>query len=190
MVSDGLGEYEATDDGRVMVTLVRAVGELSRRDLPERPGHAGWPAATPEAQSPGAFEAGLALAVVGPRSPEVDAQVERIADDVLLPLTGDTLRSALAVPAPTPAIELLGDGLAFSAIKPSDDGEWVVLRCVNVTDRAVSGAWRIGTTVTDARLSRLDETPLTPIAVERGDDRASVVRCDVPARGVMTILVR
>jgi hypothetical protein len=39
--SDGLAEYEADDDGAVAVTLVRAVGELSRPDLPERPGHAG-----------------------------------------------------------------------------------------------------------------------------------------------------
>ena len=45
--SDGLAEYESLADGAVAVTLVRAVGALSRVDLPERPGHAGWPADTP-----------------------------------------------------------------------------------------------------------------------------------------------
>jgi alpha-mannosidase len=49
--SDGLAEYEAREDGSVAITLVRAVGELSRNDLPERPGHAGWPAPVPGAQS-------------------------------------------------------------------------------------------------------------------------------------------
>jgi hypothetical protein len=62
LVSDGLAEYEARDDGALCVTLVRAVGELSRPDLPERPGHAGWPSPTPEAQCPGAFEARFAVA--------------------------------------------------------------------------------------------------------------------------------
>src|SRR5438046_3064500 len=50
LVSDGLAEYESADDGAVHVTLVRSVRELSRHDLPERPGHAGWPASTPAAQ--------------------------------------------------------------------------------------------------------------------------------------------
>ena len=56
MFSDGLAEYEARDDA-IVVTLVRGVGELSRNDLAERPGHAGWPAPTPGAQCLGEFAA-------------------------------------------------------------------------------------------------------------------------------------
>jgi len=37
------------------VTVLRACGELSRIDLPERPGNAGWPTHTPEAQCIGPF---------------------------------------------------------------------------------------------------------------------------------------
>src|SRR5207302_309911 len=40
-------EYEWTPDGDLLFTLLRSVGELSRGDLPTRPGHAGWPTATP-----------------------------------------------------------------------------------------------------------------------------------------------
>jgi hypothetical protein len=30
-------------DGTILVTLLRAFGQMSREDMPERPGHAGWP---------------------------------------------------------------------------------------------------------------------------------------------------
>ncbi len=65
LFSDGLAEYEVGADGTIWVTLLRAVGELSRHDLPERPGHAGYPVSTPAAQSPGPFEANLAFALHG-----------------------------------------------------------------------------------------------------------------------------
>src|SRR6266705_2191520 len=64
--SDGLAEYESHDDGSIAVTLVRAVGALSRPDLPERPGNAGWLANTPTAQSLGPFAAGFAVTLHGP----------------------------------------------------------------------------------------------------------------------------
>jgi alpha-mannosidase/mannosylglycerate hydrolase len=48
---DGLREYSALHDGAtIAVTLLRAVGFLSRDDLPERRGHAGPELATPSAQ--------------------------------------------------------------------------------------------------------------------------------------------
>ena len=101
LYSDGLAEYEASPTRELFVTLIRAVGELSRNDLPERPGHAGWPAPTPGAQSLGPFNARFALMLHGARSPAVIDAIERTADDVLLPLEGTTLRSALRLPEPT-----------------------------------------------------------------------------------------
>ncbi len=48
---DGLREYAALHDGRTLaLTLLRAVGWLSRGDLPERRGHAGPALETPSAQ--------------------------------------------------------------------------------------------------------------------------------------------
>src|SRR6476469_10081593 len=96
--SDGLAEYESHDDGSVAVTLVRAVGALSLPDLPERPGQAGWPADTPTAQSLGPYSAEFAIALHGPDSPDVRYYIEQLADDVLLPIRGETLRSNLLEP--------------------------------------------------------------------------------------------
>ncbi|HEY9227953.1 MAG TPA: glycosyl hydrolase-related protein [Gemmatimonadaceae bacterium] len=183
--SDGLGEYEARSDGTVLVTLLRAVGELSRNDLPERPGHAGWPAPTPAAQSLGPFEAAFAVLLHGPRLPATIDEIERAADDVFLPMTGDTLRSVLSVPDPVAGVELVGSGLAFSTLKESESGEWLVLRCVNLLEQEVSGVWRLPFEVREARLARLDETTMSEL-VSNGAEIPFVAG----PRAVVTILVR
>jgi alpha-mannosidase len=183
--SDGLAEYEAAPTGELAITLVRAVGQLSRNDLPERPGHAGWPAATPDAQSLGAFNASFAFMLHGVRTAETIDLIERTADDVLLPLRGTTLRSALMHPSPTRGIELHGRGLAFSCAKPSEDGRWLVLRCVNLTDASVAGSWRLERTITAAHLARLDETP-TGDAAFQGDR----VELTAAPFGMVTILAQ
>jgi hypothetical protein len=183
--SDGTTEYEALPDGRLAVTLFRAIGELSRNDLPERPGHAGWPAETPEAQSLAPFDAGFALLLHGPRDPATIDRIERCADDVLYPLVGETIRALLHHPAPWLGVALEGEGLAFGACKRSEDGEWMVLRCLNLLDRPVSGSWRLGQSAVEARLSRLDETPGEAIAIDAGR-----VGFAAGPHGVVTILVR
>lgn len=183
--SDGLAEYEALGDGAIAVTLVRAVGELSRNDLPERPGHAGWPTPTPSAQCLGPFAAMLAVFPHGVRSSETLAAIERVADDVLCPPLGATLRSALTLPGPVRGVELVGEGLAFSALKESEDGQWLVLRCVNVCDRPLDGQWSLPFDIRDARLARLDETPTADL---KPDPRA--VQFRARPRDVVTILVR
>ena len=160
VISDGLAEYESLDDGSVAVTLLRAVGVLSRHDLPERPGHAGWPADTPAAQSIGPFGARLALALHGPDSPAVRDYIEHLTDDVLLPITGGTLRSNLAEPREQAGLELEGDGLAFSAAAPAQRDGWVVLRCVNRRDEFIRGRWTLDRPIVEAVRARLDETPM------------------------------
>ena len=185
LYGDGSAEYEALPDGCIAVTLFRGVGELSRPDLPERPGHAGWPAPTPEAQCLGPFAAGFGLMLHGPRSDEMIDQIERCADDALLPLTGGTVRALLAYPEPRFGVELDGAGLAFGACKRSDDGEWLLLRCVNLLEREVQGSWRLGGPIGEARRSRLDESPGDPLPVD--GDR---VRFVAGPRAVVTLLVR
>jgi alpha-mannosidase len=183
--SDGLAEYESRLDGAVLVTLVRAVGALSRVNLPERPGHAGWPADTPLAQSFGPFGAEVALALHGPSSGAQLDVIEGLADDVLLPLVGETLRSNLLEPLSAGGLELVGDGLAFSAALPAREDEWVVLRCVNRRDVAVAGSWRTARAVAEASLARLDETRLSPLVV---NDR--VIEFEAPPHAIVTVLAR
>ncbi|HEX7121694.1 MAG TPA: glycoside hydrolase family 38 C-terminal domain-containing protein [Gemmatimonadaceae bacterium] len=184
VVSDGLAEYEAAPDGSVAITLLRATGELSRPDLAERPGHAGYPAPTPGAQSLGPFEANLALLPHGPRSPQVIDEVERAAEDALLPLVGHTWRTAVDPPHELSGAALRGAGLTRTTIKESEDGAWIVLRCVNLLDHAVEGAWRVPG-VREARLARLDETPLGALTVQDGE-----IAFDAGPRAILTILAR
>jgi alpha-mannosidase len=185
VISDGLAEYEARDDGSIAVTLVRGVGELSRNDLPERPGHAGWPTPTPRAQCIGPFEARFGVLLHADRSPETIDKIEHAADDVLNPIVGMTLRSALNVPSPFRGIQLDGLGLGFSTMKESEDGEWTVLRCVNLTDERVAGRWTLGVELTEARLARLDETIIGRLEVS-----GASVAFDAGPRAIVTILVR
>ena len=185
LISDGLGEYEVTDDGSIAVTLVRAVGALSRRDLPERPGHAGWPVPTPAAQSLGPFRAQFALLPHG-SAPNVFADIERAADDVLFPLRGTTLRSAVRPLEAVAGLSLHSDGLRFLACKPSEDGEWTVLRCVNLTLYSVTGSWHCGWSIREAHRARLDERVGDTLPVRDG----SRVTIAVPPRAISTILVR
>lgn len=185
VISDGLAEYESLDDGAVAVTLLRAVGVLSRHDLPERPGHAGWPADTPGAQSIGPFGARLALALHGPDSPAVRDDIERLADDVLLPITGESLRSNLADTGVHAGLELEGDGLAFSAAAPAQRDGWMVLRCVNRRGERVRGRWRLNRAVAEANRARLDETPLEAL-----DVTGNSVAFEAAPFEIVTVLLR
>jgi hypothetical protein len=183
--SDGLAEYESQDDGTVAITLFRAVGELSRADIPERPGHAGWPAPTPGAQAIGPYRARFAVAMHDSDDWRTRETIEQLADDVLLPIRGETLRYNLADPHIAGGLELAGDGLAFSTAAPGIAAGWVTLRCVNRREVPVNGHWRIGRHITEAVRARLDETPGEVLAV-RGD----VVEFVAAPLEIVTILVR
>ena len=159
IISDGLAEYELLPGGHVAITLLRAVGELSRRDLPERPGHAGWPAATPAAQSRGPFEGRFALVALPTDHDAALSLLESTADDVLLPVNGETWRGIATPLTPFAGLTLQGDGLTFSAAKRSDDGAWLVLRCVNQCAAVVRGVWHLPHAAAEVRRSRLDESP-------------------------------
>ena len=185
LVSDGLAEYEANERGEILVTLLRGVGALSRNDLPERPGHAGWPARVPKAQSLGPFTARLALLLHGPRDPDTIDAIESAADDALLPLEGRTIRSPETLPPPSLGVELRGTGLAFATLKESEDGEWMVARCVNLLDTAVDGSWRFGLSIREAYTARLDETLGEPIAID-GD----TIAFHAEPRAIVTMLIR
>ena len=185
LISDGLAEYEVMEDGAIAVTVLRAVGALSRNDLPERPGHAGWPVSTPGAQTLGPFRAEFALLPHDDRD-GVTAEIERAADEVLLPLRGTTLRSAMRALEPVDGLTLEGEGLRFLACKPSEDGQWTVLRCVNTTRRRASGFWRCSWPVREARRARLDEQPGDSLPVRDG----GTIDVTLDALALATIVVR
>lgn len=138
MIADGLAEA-AVADGRLALTLLRAVGQLSVADLPERRGHAGWPSPTPQAQCLGTFEARTALYLHGPMSDDLLSRVRDVCDDVLLPLVGDSWRD-LAWAGSYGGPALSGEAFELSAVTVANtDPDAMVMRVVNLTQRSAWG---------------------------------------------------
>ena len=188
LLAPGFFEYEWTAAGDLVVTLLRAVGELSRGDLGTRPGHAGWPIATPLAQCLGTSRVELAIVPVSQAELERGDAVAALWEDVFLPVRGFWLRDALDLtPAPVDVV-LEGAGLVVSAVKPAQQGSPLVLRCYNATDRQVAGAWRFGAgdLVKSAHRVRADERESVALVLE---GRGQTVRFTAEPHEIVTILV-
>jgi mannosylglycerate hydrolase len=183
--SDGLPQYEAKADGTLFVTLLRAFTQLSRRDLPERPGHAGWPTSTPEGACLGPVHARLAVMLHAPEMLDQREPIEVAADAFLSPPVAYMRRALMAVPPEVAGPELSGEGLVFSAMKPADTGEGVILRCYNDTSEIARGAWAVAKSFTSAMRCRLDETPTGKLVLQRGR-----VTFEAGPREIVTILLR
>jgi hypothetical protein len=111
--------------------------------------------------------------------------IEQLADDVLLPIKGETLRSNLLEPREVGVIELSGDGLVFSSAKPAQRAGWIALRCVNRRDAAVRGTWMLGRTIVESVRARLDETPEGAISMN-----GRTVMFEAAAKEIVTVLVK
>jgi alpha-mannosidase len=156
VLAPGFFEYEWTGRDAV-VTLLRSVGDLSRGDLPTRPGHAGWVTPTPGAQCLGRDTVELAI---GPASePDLARpdRLERLWEDAFLPVRGTWLRDADELVLAPAGIELDGEGLVLSAARPAEDGDGMILRCWNSRDTVVDGRWRLQPPPRQAERSAADE---------------------------------
>jgi len=179
-------EYEWTPQGDLIVTLLRCVGDLSRGDLPTRPGHAAWPTRTPGAQCLGSTRVDWALAPVSGADLERGDTVPHLWEDAFLPVQGWWLRDAgTLTPAPTD-VTLEGTGLVLSAVKPAQAGSPMVFRCYNASGRKAAGAWRFGDGVKSAHRVRADERESVALVLEQ---RGNVVRFVAEPHEVVTILV-
>jgi mannosylglycerate hydrolase len=152
---DGLREYSVLHDGAtIAITLLRAVGFLSRGDLPERKGHAGPELATPSAQC------------IGPRSYRY----------AVIPLDEGTVVAEAARSVHewlSPPLVVLGDGrsrtfmsftdratpLVLSALRAGPDGALVV-RIANPQREEVSADFRFDRPIRASRPVDLREGDL------------------------------
>jgi alpha-mannosidase len=179
-------EYELTPKGEILVTLLRAVGDLSRGDLPTRPGHAAWPTAIPAAQCPGTTRIDLGIVPVGAAELERGDVVPQLWEEAFLPLHAVWLRDAGPLtPAPLD-VRLEGTGLVFSSLKPAQIGSPIVLRCYNATSRKTAGAWRFAGGVKTAHRVRADEREAVALVLEQ---RGNVIRFVAEPHEIVTILV-
>jgi mannosylglycerate hydrolase len=187
LLAPGFFEYELTPSGDLLFTVLRAVGDLSRDDLTTRPGHAAWPTATPLAQCFGRERLQIAFAAVTPEELESGTRLPELWEDVFLPLRPVWLRQATPLLPREIAIRLDGDGLVFSALKPSEDNDGIILRCYNARATPTEGAWRMASPVDSAKRVRADEREPSQLSVEDG---GRVVRFHAGPHEIVSILVR
>ena len=166
---DGLREYAVLHDGRtIAITLLRAVGWLSRGDLSERKGHAGPALATPSAQCIGEREYRYCVIPLG--------------GDVALPHAVREIREWLS-----PAWPARGDGASHSfysvegdrvvqpsALRAGPDGA-IVARVFNASRDAASATLRFARPAVEARAVDLREGDLA-----LGNTGLDIVRTAAP----------
>jgi mannosylglycerate hydrolase len=186
LLTPGFFEYELDRRGDLLLTLLRAVGQLSRGDLPTRPGHAGWPAETPGAQCQGMERIQLAIAPVTQAQVERGSALPELWEDVFLPVHGVWLRQASPLSVEPFELRLEGDGLVFSGLKPAEQGSGMVLRCYNATGKPTVGTWHFGAPVRGAQRARADEHSLHEI---RLGEAGRIVPFHAAPHEIVTIMV-
>jgi mannosylglycerate hydrolase len=170
VIGRGLMEYEiAGEPPAIELTLLRAVGDLSRNDLATRPsGHAGPPVATPAAQCIGqhVFEMAFEPRGSAPAAGEMiaSARAHLLAPRVALAANpgsdGPATRSFYALDAPAGAVVL-------SALKRAEDRPTVVIRVFNPGDEEARATLRIDAPVAEAFALNLLEERQGAVVVER-----------------------
>ena len=187
LLAPGFFEYEWTARGDLLVTLLRCVGELSRPDLPTRPGHAGWPTSIPEAQCPGLETIEFGVALVTESDLGTPGLLEHLWEDTFVPPVAHWIRSYHApdrAGPPNAGCTLEGDGLVLSALKPAEDGNGAIMRCYSVQGVAVAGRLRLARALARATLCRADETAVGELPL---GDAGRTVRFTVPAYGMASV---
>jgi alpha-mannosidase len=170
ILNRGLAEYEIVgreEGDAVAVTLLRAVGWLSRGDLTTRNGHAGPMLATLGGQGLGQQTARYAL-LPHAGDWQTDGIVLREAQAFEAPLRAlATEQHEGALPANWSFVTVTPDTVAISAVKRAESGEGLIVRLYNPGDQPQEAMGAFGVPFADIHEVRLDEEPLD--ADDRGE---------------------
>ncbi len=184
LANRGLPEIEAvrTDQGtELALTLLRAVGWLSRGDMSVRQGHAGPGLPTPEAQCIGEHTFHYALI------PHRSATVETIhaAQAFNAPLRAvATLAHAGALPSKGSWVEVEPENLLVTAIKEAEDGRGLVVRFWNTSEAACAAVVKFWRKPKGIVRCTLGERVLEALEI----DAAGRVSVPVRGREIVTLL--
>src|SRR5262249_5497602 len=146
VIAKGLMEYEILEDEKsIALTLIRAVGDLSRNDLTTRPsGHAGPPVVTPGAQCLGVHRFEVAFQPRG--CPPSASSLIASARAHNLPPSLVSIRARSGGGPPTRSfvhVDWITGGAVLSALKQAEDRASVIVRLFNPDDDEARGAIRV-----------------------------------------------
>jgi 2-O-(6-phospho-alpha-D-mannosyl)-D-glycerate hydrolase len=171
VIGKGLNEYEiVSEPASIGLTLMRAVGDLSRDDLSTRPsGQAGPLVATPGAQCLGTYVFEMAFEPRGasPSAAEMlaSARAHVVQPRVVVAIKANgsapAMRSFLMIDRPT-------GGVVLSALKQAEDRPNAVVRLFNPGDREARATLRTDEPIVEAFALNLLEERQTGIMVENG----------------------
>ncbi|HEX7537999.1 MAG TPA: hypothetical protein VF391_13475 [Dermatophilaceae bacterium] len=180
-------EYELLAGGELALTLLRAIGLLSRNVHPYRDEPAGPQLETPAAQCLGPAE--VSLAVMPHDGTWHDADLVAAAERYRHPMVhrAGTGAAGLVLPAPVEGLSVQGSGVAMTSLRRR--GEWLELRLVAETPTDTT-AWvgGVGAPVTFARSCDLlgrDGRDAEPLPVQDG-----VLRLPMRAWEIVTVRLR
>jgi mannosylglycerate hydrolase len=184
----GLPEVETRSDGTVALTLVRAVGWLSREDVLARVGGAGPQIPVPDAQCPGRQRA--QYAIIPHANDWLTARTDQAAHDYLAPLYGTmTDRHTGALPIHGGLLEIASDHtLMLSACKKAERADALILRFWNVAKTTTEARVRLHRRPSLVRLVDLKEQPVEAGELPLAGDGSFMLRA-APAK-IITVEIR
>lgn len=186
VANKGLPEYEVRNEEQgaaIYVTLLRAVGWLSRGDLVTRRGHAGPPIPTPDAQCKRKMTFELSII---PHKGDWKASKSYVE-------AGNFTAPLLSVYAPlnrgkapaTLKVASIDPPLVVTALKKAEDNEWSILRFYNVGSEETEAEIKIGLPFQEAWLANLNEEPLEKVKAENG-----LLRLKVQPHKIVTLMLK
>ena len=184
-LAPGFFESEWTGSD-LFVTLLRAVGDLSRNDHRSRPGHAGWPVRTPGAQCLGKTRIAFALVPVTAGDLQRGEVLPAHWEDAFVPIQATWFRDATTLVPPTGSLELEGEGIVLSTIKPAEESAGLVVRLYNATSRLASGTLRFGANPASVMRIRADERDPKPLVLTGGGRQLDL---RMPPKSWLSLLV-
>lgn len=170
IANKGLPEFEVYSDGQqnlIALTLLRCVGWLSRQDLLTRKGNGGWTLPTPGAQCRGkhVFEYSM-IPHVGTWG---EGNVAMAAHDFNTPLKAvvrqNNVEGKNLVLETFSIIKVDPAHIIVSAIKKAENGDGVIVRLYNLSDKPVNASLDFGLPIERAWLVTLDERYIQSVDV-------------------------
>lgn len=166
VINDGLPEVELVDDRRVAVTLIRAVGFLSRSDYPERPMHAGPFEPTPGAQEIGTPYTFKYAVAVHPSSAPLH-ESDDLAESATLMPSGILHQQATAARGfCEPILHVDSPWVRFSSLRVRDGR--VLATLFNLAPEAIAPAVTLAPGLSTITEARVDGTEKNSTKANRG----------------------